>query len=123
MFYFPSNMGPNQVFWEKATPGNQGPNCQIDKSLRSNCSKKQFKRTTVLKDYTNEGTSSRSGWSQLCQTSKRNQSGEILKRGLLCMWCLLLKPSRLLVKGKLLPLAKASCLSRGDLSISPDMSF
>jgi hypothetical protein len=60
---------------------------------------------------------SRCRWSQLCQTSKSNQSWEILKG--CCYTCALIyKPSKLLAKGKVMSLAKAFCLSKGNITFN-----
>jgi hypothetical protein len=70
---------------------------------------RQFKRTAQIR-----GLSS-SKWSQLCQTSKSNQSPEILKGGsYACV--LIFKPSWLPAKGKLMVLAKAFCLNKDGIT-------
>jgi hypothetical protein len=56
MCYSPSFIGQSD-FPGEVTPGSEGQNWQLGKIFRNNYLEKQFKRTTVQKDYTNEETS------------------------------------------------------------------
>jgi hypothetical protein len=71
-------VGPDQTFQEKANPGDQGPKCPIGKIFRSNYSEKQFKRTTVLMNYTKREDISRIKWRPLKITKTERFKEEVL---------------------------------------------
>jgi hypothetical protein len=49
---------------------------------------------------------------------KVTKAGRYFKRGFFCICFLILNPSRLLAKGKLMSLAKAFCLSKGNITFN-----
>jgi hypothetical protein len=85
-------MGQKSYFPGEVTPGSEGKNCQIGKIFSRNCSE-LFKRATVQKGYTNEGTSPDLDGVNYARPLKVTIAERFLKGSYTC--ALIFKPSRL----------------------------